>query len=218
MYMFQRGFTQRTLDKYEVGYDPVAEAVTFPVRASDGRLRFISKRFVSRKGFLNESGIDKKDIVYGLYYIKQSPKKITEIYLNESATDTMSCYQGKLPAGAILGRILFKEQVKELIKAGIKTVNLFLDNDLHGLDATIKAYELIARMSPIVVNVVIYPGGHYGIHGFNDMVFKDANDLLKAGNLGAIKVVPYEYFISKVDIKQYEKKMNELRAKIKNNS
>lgn len=196
-YITGRGFSRRTLKRYEVGYDEELHAVTFPVRTSSGELRFISKRFVHRKGFLNEKNIDKKDIIYGLCYILQSSTKITEIDLTESITDTMACYEAKRPAGAVLGRILFKEQVRELIKAGIRTVNLFFDNDRYGVEATLKAYILISKMSPIRVNVVKYPGGHWGIDGTDGFLYKDANDLLLAGKMNEIDIVPYdEFFIS----------------------
>lgn len=190
-YIYGRGFSEQTIRKYEVGFDEESQAITFPVRTSKGLVRFIKKRFVSRKGFLNEKGIDKKDIVYGLYYILQAPKPITEIYLNESETDTMSCYEGRLAAGAILGRILFVEQIRELIRAGIKTVNLFFDNDKAGVECTIRAYYLISKHSAIRVNVVLYPTRQYGITDIEEQKFKDSNDLLKANLLGSISVIPY---------------------------
>jgi DNA primase len=201
-YITKRGFSDRTLRKYEIGYDEENRAITFPVRTSKGLIRFIKRRFIDRKGFLNETGIDKRDIVYGLYYIIQSGKQITEIYLNESETDTMACYEARLPAGAILGRILFKEQVKELVKAGIKTVNLFFDNDKHGVEGTIKAYKLLARMTAIRVNVVIYPDGHWGIDGTDTMPYKDANDLLLSGKMGLIQVVPFDEFLTRLKYKE----------------
>lgn len=199
-YITNRGFSDRTIRRYEVGYDEETQAVTFPVRTSSGLLRFIKRRFVAKKGFLNEANIDKKDIVYGLYYILQAPKPITEIYLNESETDTMACYEGKLPAGAILGRILFREQSKELVKAGIKTVNLFFDNDKAGILCTLKAYSLLSRTTPLRINVVLYPGLKYGIDTLDaEMVkYKDANDLLKARRLKDIEVVPFEKFYFKL--------------------
>lgn len=206
-YMSKRGFTDRTLIKYEVGFDEEVRAITFPVRTSDGRARFIKRRFVDRKGFLNEKDIYKKDIVYGLNYIVQAPNPITEIYLNESETDTMACYQGRLPAGAILGRILFKEQVKELVKAGIKTVNLFLDNDIHGVSATLKANKLLSISTPIRVNVVRYPWVQWGIDTVDEdeVLYKDANDLLKSGRMKDIEVMTVDEFIDKLSLEAIEK-------------
>ncbi|MGA4519295.1 toprim domain-containing protein, partial [Solibacillus silvestris] len=195
-YMYRRGFCDKTLDKYEIGYDEQQDAITFPVRTSKGDVRFIKRRFVQQKGFMNQSGIDKKDIVYGLYYIKQAQKPIHTIFLNESETDTMACYESGMAAGAILGRILFKQQVKELLKSGIKTVNLFFDNDRHGVECTIKSYFLLTELTPIKVNVVIYPEGHYAIDCTGETVYKDANDLLKANRMQDIQVIPVEQFMA----------------------
>lgn len=180
-YIIQRGFTERTIQKYEVGFDVTAQALTFPVRDTSGEVRFIKRRYVNYKGFKNEANVYKKDIVYGLYYLLHAPKFIREIYLTESETDTMACYQAGLPAGALLGRILFKEQVWRLMRAGIKVVNLFLDNDPPGKEGALKAYYLLSKMSPIRVNAVIYPGSS-----------KDANELLISGKLNDIKIVPFE--------------------------
>lgn len=136
-YIEGRGFIDKTLVTYEVGYDEDIGAITFPVRTTDGTARFIKRRLVDSKRFLNETDVAKKDIVYGLYYILRAGITPTEIYLNESETDTMSSYQGGYLAGAILGRILFKEQVMELLKAGVKTVNLFFDNDKAGVELSL---------------------------------------------------------------------------------
>lgn len=212
-YLYQRGFTDVAIARYELGYDERADAITIPVRNSKGQLRFIKRRSVGKKIFLNESGIYKKDIVYGLWYILNAPRPITEIYLNESETDTIACYEGRLPAGSIMGRILFEEQVRELIRAGIKTVNLFYDNDPYGVVTTFKSYELLSRLSPIRVNVALYPGGHWGIDSIDpdtEMQFKDANDLLKAGRLKEIQVVPYIDYLQRLKMNQ-EKFANILR-------
>lgn len=202
-YIYDRGFSERTINKYEIGFDEEAQAITVPIRTSTGLVRFIKRRFVARKSFLNEQGIKKKDIIYGLYYLIKAQKPITEIYLNESETDTMSCYEACLPAVAILGRVLFIEQIRELVRAGIKRVNLFFDNDKAGVECTIKAYELISQHSAIRVNVVIYPDRQYGITDIEEQHYKDANDLLQRNKLDAIKVVPYLAYESRIKTAGY---------------
>lgn len=181
-YMYGRGFSDHTLQKYEIGYDERLGTITFPVRDTEGDLRFIKRRYVQQKKFLNERGVNKKDLVYGLNYLTNRNYK--EIFLTESETDTMACYQYGLVAGATLGKVLFKEQVYELAKEGFNTINLFYDNDEAGRDGIHKAYKLIRRISPIRVNVVLYPNS----------LLKDANDLLKANLLGKIQTVSYLQF------------------------
>jgi len=194
-YFYSRGFTERTLCKYEIGYDEKKQAMVIPVRASNGNLRFFKYRFVDRKGFLNEKNLYKKDIVYGLYYLLQAHGNVSSLFLTESETDTMSCYQSKLPAGAILGRILFNEQIRELLKAGVKEVNLFYDNDIYGLRCAYQSYNSLIKY-PIRVNMVKYPGAMFGVNTWNqeEISCKDANDLLQRGLIGQIEVVPFERF------------------------
>jgi DNA primase len=200
-YMYSRGFRESTLNKYEIGYDEYSQSMVIPIRTSNGNIRFMKRRFVNRKGFLNETNLDKKDIIYGLYYIKQAKTSITEIAINESETDTMACYQGGIPAGAILGRIVFKEQVVELMKADIKVVNLFLDNDYWGVRATLQAYNTIVSNSPIRVNVVKYPCQRYGVDTLDEeeISFKDANDLLKANMIGQINRITFDEYYSELN-------------------
>lgn len=194
-YMRQRGFRKYTLEKYEVGFDNAVRAAVFPVRDIKGDIRFFKKRYVDYKRFDNEKHILKRDIVYGLYYIYKARGKVDTIYLNESETDTMACYQANLPAGAVLGSVLFKEQINVLMKTGIKTINLFFDNDQHGLKCALNAQDSLKKY-PVKVNIVIYPGGMYGLDTLNkeEVTFGDANNLLKAGKLSEIKLWPIELF------------------------
>lgn len=180
-YMRGRGLSEHTLKRYEIGFDSERREVVFPVRTSAGRVRFLARRSVDSKRFHNASGVYKKDLVYGLYYILQSGRGFDEIWLTESAIDTLSCYQARLPAGAVLGRTLFKEQVQELMRAGIKHVHLFFDNDTAGKEGALEAHNLITSMSPIRVSRVVYP----------NTAVKDANDLLRAGLLRGIPSAPF---------------------------
>lgn len=194
-YMYERGFTERSITKYELSYDAAGGFVIFPVRDSTGQIRFLKRRSVDRKIFLNEKNIHKKDVLYGLYYLIAA-HNTKEIYITESETDTISCYQRGLPSASVLGRFLFKEQVAELLRAGVEVVNLFFDNDTWGLKATMQAYKLL-KHTPIRINKVIYPEKNLGIDTLDQrsIRFKDANDLLQFRLLDQIKVMPFEQFV-----------------------
>lgn len=196
-YIEKRGLSNQTILKYEVGYDSSSKSITFPVRDFDGKPRFIMTRSVIGKYFYIPKGVKKTDILYGLYYLRKAKNKITEIFLNESAIDTMSCYENKLPASAVIGKFLFGEQIELLQRMGIKTVNLFFDNDRWGVDCALKAFYLF-KNTPMRLNVVTYPGGQWGIDTIEDTAYKDANDLLRAGQLGNIEIVTYQSFYMKL--------------------
>jgi len=216
-YLYSRGFSERTLTKYEIGYDEYSRTMVIPVRTSRGQIRFFKRRSVESKQFLNEAGVYKKDILYGLYYLLQAKESVPEIFITESETDTISLYQGKMPSVALMGRIMFKEQVKELLRAGVKKVNLFFDNDLSGLQCAYTTYKMLNQY-PIRIGLVEYPSIKFGKDTWDkdEVDHKDANDLLLAGKLNEIEIVPFElsnYEWSKIMERSssYEKDKTKLR-------
>jgi len=188
-YLYSRGLSNKAIEVYEVGYNPAQSTICFPVRTVEGGIRFIQERSVHEKKFNNTADIYKKDILYGLYYILQAKGTVKELYLTESILDTISCYLGGLLAVSVMGRVLYKEQVELLLKKGVETVNLFLDNDSYGVSASYRSFEQL-KNTPIKVNMVIYPGGRYGE---DDVIkYKDPNDLLLGGEMQSIRLVPFE--------------------------
>ena len=183
--LLERGLTAFTLSKYEVYFDK--EYIVIPVRDIRGRVRFLHKRGLYNKIYINSTNSRKTDILYGLYYLINSSKKFDSVYLVEGTFDAMACYQAGKPACAVMGSILFKEQVEQLSKY-FKVVNLFFDNDKAGRDGVKKAYELILTdRYPLKVNVVEYPNN----------LSKDANELLKAGDINKITLTPAEVYFMK---------------------
>ena len=191
-YMRRRGFNERTLSKYEVGFDDVRQEMVMPVRASNGEIRFLKRRSVVSKSFMNQVGVYKKDILYGLYYLKEAMGRVKKVYLTESETDTMACYQMGLPSVSLMGRILFDDQLRELLRAGVEEVVLFLDNDQHGQEATMKIYEKLSK-TPIRTSLIKYPI-HYGVESV-ETPYKDANDILKMNLFEELKHINFEDFI-----------------------
>lgn len=184
----ERGLSVRALKKYEVIYDK--GKIIFPVRDHEGYIRFYKSRDILDKNYMNEKGIEKSDVIYGLYYLINSPKSIKEIYLVEGELDTISCYEAKLPAGAVMGSEVFKKQLDLLLKYGFKTINLFFDNDEKGKKCILETYQKILKYKyPFKVNVVIYPSSA-----------KDPNELLVTKMIGKIKLVSAEkYFLAETN-------------------
>lgn len=175
--LMERGISIYTFHKYEVYFD--GKNVVIPVRDVTGRVRFKQLRGLQEKIYLNSANVDKTDILYGLYYLINSSKHFDEVYVVEGTFDAMACYQAGLPAVALMGNVLFREQLNLLVRY-FKTVNLFLDNDASGVSGQYKAYNFILNAKvPLRVNVVEYPNNS-----------KDPNDLLKENLLSNIKVVP----------------------------
>lgn len=181
-YLYSRGFSERTLKTYEIGYDVSTNMITIPVRDSKGIPRFIKRRYIHNKRYYNDE-VPRKDILYGLYYIIKSGKRIQEISVTEGEFDVLACYESGIPAVGLLGRKLFEEQVLELMKANIKKVNLFFDNDKQGQKGALQAYELLQK-TPIQVTFTLYPSSSC----------KDPNDLLIHHLFDEITIVsPVDY-------------------------
>lgn len=182
-YMRSRGLDDRTLKTYEICVDTATETLVFPQRTRTGQLRFFQKRKIGNSyhgaKFINEGSTIKKDIVFGLHFInklRSTKHRIRRVRVVESPIDCMSNYQVGIPAVSINGRILFKNQIRELQLAGIEEVDLMLDNDKAGEMGIDDATILLDRAG-MVVNRVLYPS-------FSTL--KDSNELLIAGLLGSL--------------------------------
>ncbi|MWV43073.1 toprim domain-containing protein [Paenibacillus sp. HJL G12] len=183
-YMKQRGFDDHTLSTYEICVDTITKTIVFPQRTRTGHLRFIQKRKIGGNDhgakFINEGMGIKKDIVFGLHFfnkLKTTAKRIAKVRLVESPTDCMSNYQVGIPAISINGRILFRNQVREIQLAGITEVDLMLDNDIAGDKGMDHAAGLLDRAG-LVVNRVRYP---------DFPMLKDSNELFQAGYLDKLE-------------------------------
>lgn len=173
-YMYSRGLNDITLEKYEIGVDIENNCIVFPQRTVDGDLRFLQKRrvgeqFVGAK-FINDGSPVKKDILFGLHHIaklKYTKNRIRRVRLVESPIDAMSNYQCGYAAVALNGKLLFKQQVDALHRAGVEIVDLMLDNDKAGFAGSMRAKRMLDKAG-IHVNMVRYPNKFY----------KDSNALL----------------------------------------
>lgn len=183
----QRGMDIHTLDTYGIKIDVVNDCIVFPQRTRTGELRFLQKRKVgnnySGAKFINEGSPIKKDILFGLNFINQlrtSENRIKRVRMVESPLDAMSNYQAGVAAVATNGKILFKNQIRELQLAGVEVVDLFFDNDDAGRDATNNATKSLTKAG-FIVNHTLYPPQ------FSRDAKVDSNDLLKLGWLDKLE-------------------------------
>lgn len=140
-YMYERGLTDRIIDRYDIGFDanhipenknkPVP-CVTFPVRDRQGRCLFIFRRSVEGRYFNYPTGVEKP--LYGIYEL--SPKAKT-VVICESAFNMMTCVRHGYEAVALFGtgNSLQIQQLKEL---GVRRFIIALDPDEAGQRGTQK--------------------------------------------------------------------------------
>lgn len=191
-YITNRGISDYTLYKYEVGYDPDTFSITFPVRDVDGTPLYIVRRSIGSKFYNIPENAPKGVTLYGLNYIRG---RTTYCYLVEGMVDVLSCFEAKLPSVGLGGRSLNDTQARLLLNAGIKDIILFLDNDKWGVLGNIQAYKVLEKY-PFNIKVATYPE-RWGIDGI-ECKHKDPNDLLRAGLLENVKVISYIDFYADV--------------------
>lgn len=154
-YMSQRKLTDEVIDRYEVGYDPKTDSLTFPVYVN-GKCLFVARRRVSYKRF--DLPVINPKPIYGLDYVKGN-----EVFVCESVINALTLVGWGYEAVALFGTGS-QWQIETLNKSGIRNFILALDGDEAGRKGT---ERLIKGMPYKMVSVLNIPQG------------KDVNDLTK---------------------------------------
>ena len=157
-YMFKRKLTPDIIEKFEVGYYPEEDCLTFPVYV-DGRCLFVAKRKIKYKRFELPENLNPKPI-YALDYI--DPNK--DVYVCESIINALTLWSYGLQAIALFGTGS-DYQIDLLNKTNIRKFILCLDPDIAGKKGT---YRLIKGLKNKIVTYKVYKNNT-----------KDINDLSK---------------------------------------
>lgn len=139
-YLYQRGLTDKIIERFDIGYDRERKEITFPVRDIEGRCVFVAGRSVERKFFRLPQGLNKP--LYQGYRFCSGTYKVA--YITESFLNCLTCWKYNKPAMAMIGtgnrkqyEILNKLPVREYIlafdpdEAGRKATERFRKN-VHG--------------------------------------------------------------------------------------
>lgn len=139
-YMYERGLTDKIIERFDIGYDRERKEITFPVRDIEGRCVFVAGRSVDRKFFRLPKDTD-KPLYQGYRFTGGSYKYC---YITESFLNCLTCWKYNKPAMAMIGtgnqkqyEILNKLPVREYIlafdpdEAGRKATERFRKN-VHG--------------------------------------------------------------------------------------
>ena len=129
-YMFKRKLTDEIIDKFDVGYDPKTDCLTFPVYV-DGRCLFVARRKVKTKQFIMPS-IEPKPI-YGIDYLNDCD----EVIICESVINALTCWAYGKQAIALFGTGS-EWQINQLKKLPQRKIILALDPDTAGFNGARK--------------------------------------------------------------------------------
>jgi DNA primase len=128
-----RGLTQATVDAFDLGYDPMNDCVTIPIRDVAGHLLGFTRRFLdpdADRRYKDPKGFDKGSNLFGSWFTSQDPSSY--VVLTEGPLDAVKVWQAGHPAVAQFGSHMTAEQLKILRRMGVVTVILFYDNDPPG--------------------------------------------------------------------------------------
>jgi DNA primase len=156
-YWSKRGFTDATIKAFDLGYDPIEDEATIPVRTLDGELiGTIKRRLGNDSGprYMYPKGFPRKLSLFGSWLVA---KTITdEVAITEGAVDTMTLWQLGVPSVAQYGSAISREQVALLRRLGISRLTFFYDNDKAGD----KALEVALPLTrDFLIKVVEYKKG-----------------------------------------------------------
>ncbi|MHB1195746.1 MAG: DNA primase [Lutibacter sp.] len=146
-------------------FDRFKGRVMFPIHSMSGRvLGFGGRILINDKKaakYLNspESEIyHKGNVLYGIYYAKQSIAKEDNCFLVEGYTDVISFNQAGIEnVVSSSGTALSENQIR-LINRLTKNITILFDGDAAGIRASIRGIDLILEQG-LNVKVVMFPDG-----------------------------------------------------------
>lgn len=157
--------TGLTIVKEEKKFDRFKGRMMFPIHSISGRILGFGGRIIKNDKkaakYLNspESEIyHKSQVLYGLYFAKQTIAKEDNCYLVEGYTDVIQLHQkGITNVVASSGTALTPEQIR-LINRLTKNITVLFDGDAAGLRASIRGIDLILEQD-MNVKVCTFPEG-----------------------------------------------------------
>lgn len=139
-YMKQRGFTDETLDYFQVGYSPKKHMVIVPVYDEVNRPIGVIGRAIEYKRYQYSTGLQRSKIIWNSNRVA---KEHRDIVLTEGAFDAMYIYQAGVPnVGAVLGSAISPIQWR-LLRNNYYGITCFFDNDKPGQSLTDSIFETV---------------------------------------------------------------------------
>ena len=141
-YWSKRGFSDTTIAKWGLGYDPITDRHTIPYRNVDGELLGVIQRLHDPDiniRYIYPDGFDRKQSLFGSWLLHG----IRKIALVEGSTDVISMDDVDRPSGGQYGSSISSFQARLLHRLGAREVVLFYDYDEAGRKATEKSREML---------------------------------------------------------------------------
>lgn len=154
-YWAERGLGEETVEYFGLGYDPLTNSVTIPLRTFHGHILGVIKRRLDPEAnirYLYPKGFSKASYLYGEHayakenYINKNMKKLNYdggVALVEGALDALAFWEVGIPALAILGSNFSDFQKTLLNRLNPSYIVLCFDNDKAGKMAGVSVCDKI---------------------------------------------------------------------------
>ena len=153
-YMRNRGFSIKTLRKWEIGYDFEQKRVTIPVRDEYGELVGMSKRATLKTQETPYLHLEFKrsHFLYGAHFV--APRD--DVWVTEGQLDALALSQFGLSAVSTMSARVSPTHVKKLSKHKGRVILAF-DNDSDGRSATVRVGEGLLKKGIVALVARQYP-------------------------------------------------------------
>jgi len=146
-------------------FDRFKGRVMFPIHSMSGRVLGFGGRILTNDKkaakYLNSPDSDiyhKSNVLYGIYYAKQSVAKEDNCFLVEGYTDVISFQQAGIEnVVSSSGTALTENQIR-LINRLTKNITILFDGDAAGIRASLRGIDLILEQG-MNVKVLTFPDG-----------------------------------------------------------
>ena len=146
-YYTGRLVTDKSVEKFKLGFSEKQDMVTIPVHSPDGMAVGFVGRSIEGKEFKNTPGLPKAKLLFNLHRVKTADK----VYVVESSFDAIRLDQVGFPAVATLGANVSNIQI-ELLKKYFNNIIVIADNDEAGGNMKTKIIEKLgSRVSVITL-------------------------------------------------------------------
>jgi DNA primase len=180
-YLAKRKLSQYVCNQFEIKYDPKTNCIVFPVRETNGKLAFLTRRSVVGKQFYIDKDIEKP--VYLLNYIIKN--NIQTVVVCESQINALTLWGWNIPAVALFGCKITQYQLNQLNSSPIRHYILALDGDKPGWSGMYKFINMIRK--DVFVDVKLIPRG------------KDVNDLTEEEYNASPTIDSHDFLKGKID-------------------
>ena len=131
-----RGFSEETVEAFDLGYDPISESAIIPIRNMWGDLLGVTRRSLRKSAnirYRDPKGFQKGKNLFGSWFVTQAESP--RVVLTEGPLDCVKVWQAGHPSAAVYGSRVTEHQIMLLRRMGVTTCILFFDNDKAGKNA-----------------------------------------------------------------------------------